>query len=180
MKNLLKSSKTHYLGTFVVYRQLLNSANSLCFSLFSCTTEFLLSFDTLSTCWFTGNEDMCVLWPQWKQSQAVSASSSCRLTYLKLKAFANEISLPCELKLFCCAPAKPGCQQWLWCVLCAPRLGGEAKWPEWCSLAVVVKAMQWHGSSGYGSSVIYSWTSLLQYKRWKTLHKSQVHPGLPS
>lgn len=47
MKNLLKGqlNRTHHLGTFIVYRRLLNSANSQCLSLVSSTTEFLLSFD---------------------------------------------------------------------------------------------------------------------------------------
>lgn len=48
-------------------------------------------------------------------SRVVSASSSCRLAYLKLEAFTkleafmNEsVSLPCKTKLFRYAPAKLG------------------------------------------------------------------------
>lgn len=124
------------------------------------------------------------------QSQAVSASSSCRLAYLKLKALANEsvsfasesVSLPCELRLFHYAPAKPGCWQWLWYVLHTQHLHREAKWPE-CPGVL----WQWwsrlhcESSSGSGSSVIYSWAWLLPV--WKVespAPKSQVCPGLPS
>lgn len=75
-------------------------------------------------------------------SLAVSASSSCRLADLKLKAFASEsvsftsesvsfanesVSIPCELQLFPYAPVKPGCPQQLRCVLHMPNLDGEAK-----------------------------------------------------
>lgn len=110
------------------------------------------------------------------QSQAVSASSSCRLAYLKLKALANEsvsfasesVSLPCELRLFHYAPAKPGCWQWLWYILHTPHLHREAKWPE-CP-----------GSGGQGRTVsplqglaVLSFIHELdccQSERWKALH----------
>lgn len=89
------------------------------------------------------------------ESQAVSASSSCRLAYFKLKARANEsvsfasesVSLPCELKLFHYAPAKPSCWQWLWYVLrpscAASGQGGQVTRVPRCTLAVVVKATHW-------------------------------------
>lgn len=42
-------------------------------------------------------------------SQAVSASSSCSLAYLKLEVFTNEsVSLPYKINLFRYAPAKLG------------------------------------------------------------------------
>lgn len=100
---------------------------------------------------------MCFVTSAKTLSLAVSASSSCRLAYLKLKAFGSEsvsfssesvsfasesVSIACELQPFPYGPAKAGCP-----LMCPsyPESGRGAKSPEspWCALAVVVKATQW-------------------------------------
>lgn len=107
---------------------------------------------------------MCFVTSAKTLSPAVSASSSCRLAYLKLKAFGSEsvsfanesVSIACELQPFPYGPAKAGCP--LVCPnLHTPNLDGEPS-----DLRAPGVLWQWwsrpHNDSfsGSGSSVISS------------------------
>lgn len=111
-------------------------------------------------------------------SQAASASSNCRLTYLKLKAFASEsvsfasdrVCIPCEL--FPYGPGGPGCPQWPWCILHLLCLDREPKGPRG-PLVSLGPGGQGHAMTPLQDLAVLSLLHELcccQYKRWNTLH----------
>lgn len=119
---------------------------------------------------------ICVFCDLSENTQAVPASSSCRLTYLKLKAFASEsvsfasesVSIPCELQLFR-SVALP-CPSY--------AVSGQGGQVTLGPLVCFGSGAQGHAKTPLQGLAVLSFLHephCCQYKRWNSLHPKAKH-----